>query len=692
MTTYELTLSTSALGLGVLNSARTRIEKRRVSIADTYPPINNLVKIEKPTNNLGIAIFLLEPDDLTTYHVAKIFDTAGILIYERFFSMPPSATSLDNTVTGVLFGNSNIQFKDEGNNRGTPSSVRNVDFVGAGVEATFEGDTLRVFVQAGSQGFIAITDVTPTSTGNVGTKIRPVDDDVLLTSCISSTTNVTVQVIAVTGKTSFKPTATINGVAAVFTRNGTSDTWTGSAAITLTGASPYTVTATHSNGAIDTATVTYESSPIINSMTFSGAYPNAINGQTEHAAGQKLDLTITSPTLFDAVEVIYSNGLTATTAIAVTEIDDTLTHTLEVTVADQGSYGTGAPLILPAKARIRNLNGTWSNVFSSSDFGGTNGTHILALNNTRPSVTFGSIVYPMLVDPIRQLALKVTEEATVNVTYSNADTALWSSTQLIVSDPTVLGNKTVNRNNGVGSVGYNISTDNLQVVLTRTANATTATFSTVVWIADTPPVITKVLPAARLRSGISAQPHVIRLDSDQRLISIAMGAGTITGNAAGTFSGSWATANNGLTNTRTLSVADSDPKGTATFTSLSAINLAGREVTTVTTDLDYVLGGFVIRTVTVPSYHPSGNRQVAIGTAVYDTSKLRVSNLSKGGGSGSLNTTYLNSLVDTVDRFTITDSFGSLSSTGNTLYNLDLVNAQTNLSGTAQFEIEEVVS
>ena len=31
-----------------------------------------------------------------------------------------------------------------GDNRGTPSSVRNVDFVGAGVEATFEGDTLRV--------------------------------------------------------------------------------------------------------------------------------------------------------------------------------------------------------------------------------------------------------------------------------------------------------------------------------------------------------------------------------------------------------------------------------------------------------------------------------------------------------------------------------------------------------------------
>ena len=529
-----------------------------------------------------------------------------------------------------------------------------------------------------TNGFVAITDITPTSPGdNVGSKIKT-DDNNVLQSCISSTTAITVSVLAVTGST-FKPVVDINGTAATLTRNTLTDVWQGTAAITLTGASPYTVTATHSDGATDTATVTYETSPVINSMTFSRAYPNAINGQTEHAAGQKLDLTITSPTLFDAVEVIYSNGLTATTAIAVTEIADTFAHTLEVTVADQGSYGTGAPLILPAKARIRNLNGTWSNVFSSSDFGGTNGTHILALNNTRPSVTFGSIVYPMLVDPIRQLALKVTEEATVNVTYSNADTALWSSTELIVSDPTVLGNKVVNRNDGVGSVGYNISTNNLQVVLTRTANATTATFSTVVWIADDNPVITKTLPAARLRSGVSAQNHVITLGSDQRLISIAMGAGTILGDAAGTFLGSWATVNNGLTNTRTLVVADSDPKGTATFTGLSAINLAGREVTTVTTNLDYVLGGFVPRTVSFPLWDGSATRITDIGTDVVDVTKLVAFNVTRNRA-----TTYRATVGDEIDKFTIIN--------GNTLYNCDLENASTALTSPVLITIEETVA
>ncbi len=42
-------------------------------------------------------------------------------------------------------------------------------------------------------------------------------------------------------------------------------------------------------------------------MLFSNAYSQGA-GQTEHAAGQTLDLTITSQTPFDAVEVIYTNA------------------------------------------------------------------------------------------------------------------------------------------------------------------------------------------------------------------------------------------------------------------------------------------------------------------------------------------------------------------------------------------------
>ena len=524
-------------------------------------------------------------------------------------------------------------------------------------------------IGSGYKGFVAITNITPTSTGNVGTKIKT-DNDYVLQSCVSSTQEVTVSILAVTGKDTFKPTVLVNSTTVPLTRNTNTDVWVGNVDLVLAGSSPYTITAVHGDGATDTATVTYESSPIINSMTFSRAYPNAINGQTEHAAGQKLDLTITSPTLFDAVEVIYTNGLTATTAIGITEISSTLSHTLEVTVADQCSYGTGAPLILPAKARIRNLNGTWSNVFSSSDFGGTNGTHILAINNTRPVVTAGVITYPA-----SQFALKGTEEATVAATYANVDSVLWTSAaQLTVNAPTVMGNVVVNRLAG----GYNIGTTNLTATAQRVANATTSTTNVVVWIADTNPVITKTLPAARLRSGVAAQNHVITLGSDQRLISIAMGAGTITGDAAGTFSGSWATANNGLTNTRTLVVADNDPKGTATFTGLSAVNLAGKEVTTVTTDLDYELGGFVTRTVTFPLWDGGAIRIADIGTNVSDTAKLVVFNISKNSA-----TTYRGTVGDEVDKFTITN--------GNELYNCDLPNASSALESPVTMTIEETV-
>jgi hypothetical protein len=672
MATYALTVSTNALGLGVISGATVRVEKRRIAIADTYPPINNLIQIAQATNSSGIATFLLQPDDLTTYHVAKIFDTAGIFIYERFFSMPPSATSLDNTATGVLFGNSNIQFKDEGNNRGTPSSVRNVDFVGAGVEATFEGDTLRVFVQAGSQGFVAITDITPTNpSDNVGSKIKT-DDNNVLQSCISSTPNITVSVLAVTAGNNFKPSVTVNGVAATLSRNALTDVWTGSAVITLTGEAPYTVTATHSEGATDTAIVTIEAAPIIDNIEFSGAYSQGV-GQTEHAQGQTLSLTITSDTQFTELEIVDDVG-TATEALSLS-FAATTTKTVTVTVADKGSYGTGAPIIVPAKARIKSANGTWGNYFESNDFGGTNGVHILALNNTRPLVEINSIVYP-----VGQYALKDTESVTVNVSESNVDSLVWSSpnSQLSITNPTIAGNKIVSRASG----GYNITNNNLRVVSNRVANATQTTLDAIVWIAHDAPIITITTPAARLRSGVTAQNHTISINSNQRTQATPTLSASV-----GTWQGAWATANNGINWTRALAIADSDAKGVASFSGLSIINLAGIEVTAISSGDSYTVGGFVQRTVSVAAYP---NREATIGTQVSDTSKLRVTNLSKGG-SGSLNTSFVSSVGDAIDTFTITQPSGIYNANGNTVYNRDLANAVSNTSGTMQFEVEEIV-
>ena len=93
------------------------------------------------------------------------------------------------------------------------------------------------------------------------------------------------------------------------------------------------------------------------------------------------------------------------------------------------------------------------------------------------------------------------------------------------------------------------------------------------------------------------------------------------------------------------------------------------------------------RTVSVAAYP---NREATIGTQVSDTSKLRVTNLSKGG-SGSLNTSFVGNVGDAIDTFTVTQPSGIYNATGNTLYNRDLANAVSNTSGEAQFEIEEIV-
>ena len=373
----------------------------------------------------------------------------------------------------------------------------------------------------------------------------------------------------------------------------------------------------------------------------------AICGLTEHAQGQTVSLTITSDTLFTELEVVDDAG-TATEALSLS-FAATTTKTVTVTVADRGSYGTGAPIIVPAKARIKSENGTWGNYFESNDFGGTNGVHILALNNTRPLVEINSIVYP-----VGQYALKDTESVTVNVSESNVDSLVWSSpnSQLSITNPTIAGNKIVSRASG----GYNITNNNLRVVSNRVANATQTTLDTIVWIAHDTPTITVTTPAARLRSGVTAQNHTISINSNQRTQATPTLSASV-----GTFSGAWATANNGLTWTRSLAIADSDAKGAANFSSLSITNLAGIEVTTITTGAAYTVGGFVQRTVTFAAYP---NRESAIGTQVSDTSKLRVTNLSKGT-SGSLNTNFVASVGDAVDTYTITQPSATYNATGN---------------------------
>ena len=99
MATYALTVSTNALGLGVISGAIVVVEKKRIALADTYPPTGNLIKQSKATASDGVAVFLLTADDNTTHNEIKISNPAGIIIYKAVFAMPFNDINIEDAPT-----------------------------------------------------------------------------------------------------------------------------------------------------------------------------------------------------------------------------------------------------------------------------------------------------------------------------------------------------------------------------------------------------------------------------------------------------------------------------------------------------------------------------------------------------------------------------------------------------------------
>lgn len=555
--------------------------------------------------------------------------------------------------------------------------VTAMSFEGDQLSLTLSNDTILTATIPAVSGFVAITDIQPTnSLDNVFNKVTT-DGGQVLQSCESSTSAITVHVVAVTGKNSFRPGVLINGVPVTnLARNFGSDTWAGSAAITLVGA---TVTATHSEGATDTAIVTVSAPPVVTSASFSNLYPNP--GQTEHAAGQTFTLSVSADQPFVNLEVVDDGG-TATLAVTGPDFTATSTKSVTVTAANRGN----SPQALSGKVRVKNQNGTWSAVVSTAN--------LVTLNNTQPTAALGAIVY----DNGFQ-ALKGTETASVAFSWTNADTVSFTSpnAQLQVTDPGVLEpSKTVARITG----GYNISTNNLQAVVGRTANATSFTVQKVVWIADTPAQVSvaNTLPV-RLQSGptgnIPAYP--VTLTSNQRLLT-GVNAPTLVASIGSWAGAGWATADSGATWTRSLSIHDADAKGPGTFSNLVCRNLAGIVTGVLTSGGGYTVGGFIRRVVSFPA-GASPSREAAIGTTVVTASLVKATNLSKGV-SGTFNVSYSPSptLVDDAPAgpftFSITGPSGVVNPVGYLVYNNDSINAANNINPLVpvQFEIEEVAS
>lgn len=531
----------------------------------------------------------------------------------------------------------------------------------------------------GASGFACITDIVPQNIAdNVGSKVTS-DSGEVLASCTTGTLDIRVYVLATNGTAALTPDVQVNGVPVTNLAVAEARSlWEGYCDITIAGTS--LVSVVHMEGVETTCAVTYEAPPAVTTAVFLGAYPAV--GQTQYKSGATTSVQVGASTSFVSVEFQDAAG-TATTAL-VESFAATTSHTSTVTIANRGNTTQA----LPARVRIQNSTGTWSPWFNTNTAGSTDHVHTVALNNTQPSLTFGTIDYPG-----SQLALKGAETASLPVTYTNVDTVAFTSAgdQVAFDAPTTVSDQVVTIAAGGAGI-YNIATNNVTATVTRTANNASATFSTVVWIADVIPTIAITVPAARLRSGVTAQNYTVTISAQggaQRTLGL-----TSLDADKGSWVGSWATSNNGATWTRTLQIADAVAKGTGTFSALTGLTtLALDPISIITTGDSYTVGGFVQRVVV---FSPAFSREVDIGTYVSDTSKLRATNLSKGD-SGTLNTVFEQSLADQVgagsgpSKYAITSPLGVLNSQGRYLYNRDIDNVNTNTGGTAQWEIEEIV-
>jgi hypothetical protein len=421
-------------------------------------------------------------------------------------------------------------------------------------------------------------------------------------------------------------------------------------------------------GAVDNVNLTLVSPPEVTDVEFTGGYPGS---QTELKSGDSFQLSGTTDVNADAIEILDFGAMVNSLEVIVEGTSFLITGT----IADRGTSTQN----LAARVRARSpITGAFGGTLDTDHDGSADGVNLVELNNTQPNVDFDLVTYP-----VTQQALKGSESADVDVTVTDTDSVVYDSPtgELSITNPTLdEATKSVTRIAG----GYNVSTPNLRVVATRSANNAQQTFQHVVNIANDAAVITVLEPAARLQSGgndgTSIQDHVITISSNQQLLSADMDEDTGGVNPRGVFTGSWAGGPSDWT--RTLQVHDDHEKGTFAWQNLLVTNLAGVQTTSISGDGQYVLGGFVKRSLTFGPFAT----QTPMDVEVVDFSKVQA------GIFTATNQPALRQPIGTPPSVTDGYTIDSVGVKPTQVIWLDTAAAGSNSGGTAQItDVEEVV-
>lgn len=329
----------------------------------------------------------------------------------------------------------------------------------------------------------------------------------------------------------------------------------------------------------------------------------------------------------------------------------------------------------------------------------TNSNEILSntalINNVGPSVSISSVSYPP-----NQEAIKLNESAVVNNTALNYDSITYidptsGTKQITITDSSTFeASKECSYNSG----GYNINTNNFEIIATKNSNGLKASASTVVKIANSPLTLSINNLAAKLISSTSGISDAFNLRSDQIYKSTPTLSTDLSQNPASQLvqnnSGTGLNSNN-----FTIKVLDVDEKGQFSWV-VSAFNLANIETTVITTNPNYTISGFNEREISAsPNSLAAG--LAFIGTTVTDPSNVSFENVSEGGTGPNGGTIYsflqltegtqLDFSFNHDNKFCICDSNGVVDNNGDHVFNLDSLSraANADVNNPAKYIVKE---
>jgi len=417
---------------------------------------------------------------------------------------------------------------------------------------------------------------------------------------------------------------------------------------------------------------------------------------TQGESIDSIEISVNDDGVSDGTQTLFTNSYTSDNTL-VTSLGGDLYDVIVPIIVSSTRFGDQTVTLL-----AKNQHGTISDASTSLDDLASGGQASITLDQSRPSISIDSIVYPTKnIDglPTTLQALALDDSATINISSNFGDSILYESldSDLEILDPNL--GFTTKSVKCINPDSYNVQSNNLRITYTKTSNGSVVIDEALINIASRPLEFSFQIPNGLISSD-NGEVYPFFLNSSQRMLQAPVlnldpnqdPVSNLVQKSSGP---------NESDNNYELIIKDQDLKGNFQFF-VSGQNLAGLN-TLDSTPSNYNVSGFTERIISVS---PQSILQGLgyIGTTVTNPSNVEMENLSEAGAGANGGTDYyfkdsgftidpeVNITMDIDDGFTICSGDGLISTTGDHFFNLDFLSraANADTSTPAKYRIREI--